>query len=340
MKTVVLFNNKGGVGKTSLVYHLAWMYAELGLNTLAVDLDPQANLSAMCLPEERLEELWPEGSHPQTILGSVEPILRGIGDLSPPHVETVRSRLGLVVGDLGLSPFEAELSENWPKCLDGKEAAFRVLSSFYRAIALAGQASDATVALVDVGPNLGAINRSAILAADYVVFPLAADLFSLQGLRNLGPSLRQWKSGWHKRLEERPADSSLLLPAGGMKPIGYVVMQHAVRLDRPVKAYERWMERIPLTYREEVLESSSDEPPTVADDQHCLAQLKNYRSLMPLAQAALKPMFSLTPGDGALGGHMNAVRSCYADFRRLATEIANRIELPLPIRPGDQRQLY
>ena len=45
--------------------------------------------------------------------------------------------------------------------------------------------------LVDVGPSLGAINRSALIATDFVVVPLAADLFSRQGLRNLGPTLRR-----------------------------------------------------------------------------------------------------------------------------------------------------
>ncbi len=42
MKTIAFFNNRGGVGKRSLVYHLAWMYSELGLRVLAADLDPQA----------------------------------------------------------------------------------------------------------------------------------------------------------------------------------------------------------------------------------------------------------------------------------------------------------
>jgi len=55
MKTLAFFNNKGGVGKTSLVYHLAWMFADLGKTVLAVDLDPQANLTAMFLDEDRLE---------------------------------------------------------------------------------------------------------------------------------------------------------------------------------------------------------------------------------------------------------------------------------------------
>jgi chromosome partitioning protein len=42
---IAFFNNKGGVGKTSLVYHLAWMYRDLGLRVLAADFDPQANLT-------------------------------------------------------------------------------------------------------------------------------------------------------------------------------------------------------------------------------------------------------------------------------------------------------
>ena len=47
MKTVAFFNNKGGVGKTSLVYHLAWMFEHLGVRAIAVDLDPQSNLTSV-----------------------------------------------------------------------------------------------------------------------------------------------------------------------------------------------------------------------------------------------------------------------------------------------------
>ena len=94
MKTIAFFNNKGGVGKTTLVYHLAWMYAELGYSVVAADLDPQANLSAVFLPEDRLEELWPDGAHHDSILGAVSPILRGLGDIREPHVERVAANLG------------------------------------------------------------------------------------------------------------------------------------------------------------------------------------------------------------------------------------------------------
>ena len=57
MKTIALFNNKGGVGKTTLAYHLGSMFAELGHRVVLADLDPQANLSTMCLSECRLEEI-------------------------------------------------------------------------------------------------------------------------------------------------------------------------------------------------------------------------------------------------------------------------------------------
>ena len=47
MISLVLFNNKGGVGKITLVYNLAWMSEHLGYRVMAADLDPQANLTAI-----------------------------------------------------------------------------------------------------------------------------------------------------------------------------------------------------------------------------------------------------------------------------------------------------
>ncbi len=322
MRTIAFFNNKGGVGKTSLVYHLAWMFADHGIKTLAVDLDPQANLTSMFLNEERLEELWPDGEHPDTVYGAIRPILRGVGDIAEPHIEEITDKLGLIPGDLGLSKFEDLLSENWPKCLDGKPDAFRVITAFHRIIRLATEKMPAEVVLIDVGPNLGAINRSALISAEQVVIPLAPDLFSLQGLDNLGPSLREWRKGWKKRLEELPKNEDIAVPSGEMQPAGYVVMQHGIRDSRPVKAYQRWLDRIPRTYRESVLTEDATSNISVADDPYMLALLKHYRSLMPMAMEANKPIFFLKSADGAIGSHQEAVASCYMDFKKLAGKIA------------------
>lgn len=321
------FNNKGGVGKTSLVYHLAWMMADKGLRVVAADLDPQANLTANFLDEDELEKLWPAGNKlttpGRTVYGSLAPLIRGIGDIAEPSTVMVTDRLSLLPGDLTLSGFEDELSSQWPECLDGKERAFRVISAFWRLLDRTAEQNDADVVLVDVGPNLGAINRAALIAADHVVIPLAPDLFSVQGLQNLGPTLRAWREQWQARLERNP-DPQLELPAGAMRPAGYVLLGHGVRLGRPVKAYRRWMDRIPVVYREAVLDIDEPSPP-VSADPYCLAQLKHYRSLMPLSYEAHKPVFALKPADGAFGGHQAAVADARTDFAGLAGRILREV---------------
>ncbi len=187
---LTFFNNKGGVGKTSLVYHLSWIFSEMGKKVIAIDLDPQANLTSAFLPEEKLEELWdPELLLPKatTIYRCVQPLME-VGDIQEPITQRIRPSLHLVPGDLALAGFEDFLSQEWPNSLGGENLfrAYRVLTAFWIVAQKAAQQHQADLILADVGPNLGAINRSALIGSNYVVIPLAADLFSLQGLRNLG----------------------------------------------------------------------------------------------------------------------------------------------------------
>ena len=321
---VAFFNNKGGVGKTSLVYHLAWMYAHHGTNVVAVDLDPQANLTAAFFDEDVLERFWPDGDHPDTIYGAVQPLVERTGDVASPHVEEIEDSLALVVGDMLLSGFEDLLSQEWPKALDRDRGSFKVLSAFWRAIQDAATHRNAKLALIDLGPNLGAINRAALISADCVVVPLAPDLFSLQGLKNLGPTLNRWRREWQDRVTRAPEGVGVL-PAGRMEPVGYVVLQHSERLDRPVKAYKKWIRRIPEVYKVEVLGQEPNNVATLETDPNCIQLLKHYRSLVPMGQEARKPIFDLRPADGAIGAHYAAVRSAHEDFERLSSSIAKRI---------------
>lgn len=327
---IAFFNNKGGVGKTTLVYHITHMLVHQGRRVLLLDLDPQSNLTAMCVDEERLEQLWPaDSAHRQTILGAIRPILRGIGDIEEPHVEELNEGLGLVPGDLGLSTVEDKLADAWPRALDRQEHAFRPLTAPHRLASRASLSHRADITLLDVGPGLGAINRAALLAADFVVTPLAPDLYSMQGLRHLGPTLIEWRRGWSDRIERSP-DAELDLPKGRMQPLGYVIMQAGMRLSRPIKAYERWLEGMPMEYRQAMLRSpgahAGEGAPTAARDPWCLGIMRHYPSLMPLAQDARRPLFELRPADGAVGSHMDAVRRCREDFEALAGSMLSRVE--------------
>jgi len=327
---LTFFNNKGGVGKTSLVYHLAWMFSELGHTVVAVDLDAQANLTAAYFDEDELERIWDEPNGPVTIYQAIEPLTQ-VGDIEEPNIKKVAQGLYSIPGDVALASFEDTLSEAWPNSMADANLyrPFRILTAFWQVAQKAAAQVSADIILVDVGPNLGAINRSALIASDFVAIPLGADLYSLQGLKNLGPTLRTWRNLWKKRLDnwENP---EFALPIGRMKPLGYIVQQHSVRLSRPVKAYDKWVNRMPGIYHQAVLERSTNATKP-SEDKDCLATLRHYRSLIPMGQEAHKPIFHLTSADGAIGSHAQAAREAYHDFKELAQKLLERMDM-LPIR--------
>ncbi|OUL37568.1 chromosome partitioning protein [Nostoc sp. T09] len=329
---IAFFNNKGGVGKTSLVYHLAWMYSDLGYRVVAADLDPQANLTTAFLDEERLEEIWLEKHHQKTIFGCVEPLIKGIDDIAEPHLEYIANydlsanKLALLAGDLLLTSFESYLSSRWHELQSRKTLSLQYLSAFWRILQKASIGNKADIILMDLSPNLGAINHAALIAADYVVIPLLLDISPLYGLRNLAQTLTRWREGWKTILANNITDAEPL-PAGIIQPIGYVVCQLPMRLDRPAKAYHLLMSEIPKVYREAMLNDREDENISLQDDPNCLALLKSYQSLMSMAQEAHKPMFHLKPADGAIGAHTRAVKNVYEDFEKLARKIAERTQL-------------
>lgn len=325
MKSIAFFNNKGGVGKTTLVYHITHMLAEMGHKCLAVDLDPQSNLTSMFLEDSRLNEIYEAETSRPTILESIKPLNRGIGDVLPAHIEVINDRIGLIPGDLELSLYEDKLSTGWANCLNRDEAAFRIISSFYRIIKEASERWGAEYTLVDIGPNFGAINRAMLISASYVVVPVAADLFSLQGLKNLGNQLSKWKEEWSDRASRNP-EPTLFLPAGDIKPLGYVVMQHGVKESRPVKSYVKWLNRIPNVFRQFVMKEPLNKILSITEDIFCLAQLKHYYSLIPMAMEARKPIFQLKPADGAIGAHLGAVKRSHDDFENLTKQMLQSMQ--------------
>lgn len=333
MKASVLtfFNNKGGVGKTSMIYHLAWMFASLEKRVVIFDLDPQSNLTAAFLNDDEIEAVWSQRNKGSTIYNCVNP-LAGVGDITEPVLKNTTTGLYLLPGDIRLSDYENLLSEEWHRSMADRNLyrPMRILSSFWQVMQMAANKVQAEIILIDIGPNLDAINRSVLVATDYVVIPMGADLFSLQGLKNLGPTLRKWKNQWQKRLdnweesEEVSSWENFQLPQGEMQPIGYFCQQHGLRLERPVRAYDKWVKRIPKIYCQSVLNEDPNGNGPLGQE-HCLATVKHYRSLIPMAQEHRKPIFNLTSADGAIGAHANAVQDAKEDFKKLAIKIASKM---------------
>ncbi len=152
MNTLALFNNKGGVGKTTLTFHLAHMASRIGYRVLVLDYDPQCNVTSMFLDEARLLDLWSDESDGgSTVAGCLDLVRRGRGAVRAPELQVVADQLWLLPGHLALSRFEQTLAEEWSKTMSGSNE----------------RALDVTTSL-DVLSNLGAaaVNADLVFRVD------------------------------------------------------------------------------------------------------------------------------------------------------------------------------
>ncbi len=335
MKTLAFFNARGGVGKTTLTFNVAHMMTRLGYRVVAADLDPQCDLTAMMLPDEELVDLWERSQDPhRTGASCVGRVLRGDGELRAPRLLPVPSPasspadLWLLPGDPALVQSEPTLANAWAT-VDGDDRALPRVTSIERLLHAASRTAQADVVIVDVGPGLTALNRAALIACDAVVVPVAPDLFSLQGLRSSGPSLRAWRDEWvalAERLRGRHPD----LPVHAMSVLGYVIPRHVARSDRPLEGHRDWIQKIPTAFHEHVIGRPAERETVVQDDVACLARLEHFSSLVPIAQLSRKPLFDLRASEGIGGGQLQSVARARTEFADLSRKIAVGLGLEPP----------
>jgi len=307
---IAVFSNVAGIGNTTLVYHLGHMLAAMGQRIVLVDLDPQASLTSLCLPEERIEALW-QGEpdlHPTIVMVPEAGF----------HLETLLPGLALVPGDPSLATKDDTLATSWSDGVLPKNGRIPITSHLALWLSATQENHHADFMLLDLGPNLGAINRAALLAADYLLTPLAPSLQSIAGLQVLGSEFNRWSAQW------QPLNAEVQYHPEFPKLLGYVVTQTGMRLANPVPSYARWLARLPGAYRQAFQQHGGGYPASPASDPECLGLIHHYAGLMPLALDARKPMFALRPADGAIGSHMDSVQRCREDYERLANQILTR----------------
>jgi len=331
MKSIAFFGIKGGTGKTTIVFHLAWMLAERGLRVLMVDLDPQANLTAWSLSEERIQSLWDQDA-PPTISMALRPVIEGRkADITAIRGQFLSDRLMLLPGDLSLFRYEDLLSDAWHRCVfePSNEPAFHRMNAFNDVIRPHARRLRADVVLIDLAPNFSAINRAALITVNSVIFSLTPDHLAVFSLEYMGQVLKEWGITWTTVTNSVFDPPPILnLAKGGMRPIGYVLSHLSVVGNGAPALQPQSTDAIAEAYAKHV--TGEEPPPPGAEDPNCLGQIKNYQSLAAMAYEAHKPMFLLRPADGTIGGHQRAAHDTYRVFRTLAERIAYRIGLQLP----------
>jgi chromosome partitioning protein len=147
-----------------MLFNVAVELGRLGKRVLMVDLDAQANLSAVALDDELLERLYAPSEDGLTVAHAFAPLVSGAGDVESPEAAVVRDdAVWLLPGDIRLSDFEGILPNAWTESLAGTERGFRITSAPFRMIQEVADAVTADYALVDLGPNVGALNRAVMM---------------------------------------------------------------------------------------------------------------------------------------------------------------------------------
>ena len=207
MKVIAMFNNKGGVGKTTLVCNLAAYFAlKLNKKVLIIDADPQCNSSTYLLNNDDFCDAYYENKA-FTIYDAFLPTSRGDGFLDKYSVNN-NSEFGVdvLIGSPKLAKMEDLLASDWVDVEAGRTRGTRTTLIFSNIVSQISKETNYDYVFFDMGPSLGAINRAILLACDYFITPMSPDIFSILALENIGVSVNKWRltfdSGIQKVLSE------------------------------------------------------------------------------------------------------------------------------------------
>lgn len=332
MQTLALFNHKGGVGKTTLTVNVADALVDLGFRVLMIDADPQCNLTSFFLSEKELDALLGESDDVNggTIWSAIKPVVDGKGPIKDLDIFEVRENLYLCPGDVLLADYEEELPSAWTGSFARKVRDYDVMCALSRAIRGLGEKYGADIVIYDVGPNVGPLNRTILLDADYFATPVAADLFSLRALSTVGRSLARWIRDWQTVRQLASASDRASLIEGRPVYLGYITSSYKVSSGRsPTHPHEYWEAKIAPRVRDRIVEDlRSVNPDLVPHGGNKLAAIKNFQSLAPQAQVNGLAI-------GKLKGRVNPgyylqVEEAAEEFRGLAREIIRRMGIKIP----------
>lgn len=333
MKALCVFNNKGGVGKTTLLCNLASFLAiKKKKKVLVVDADPQCNATAYMIEEKILENLYSSANDAGTINDLIASLRKSKGYAEVPTIKSSSFSVDVVPGDPRFSLAEDFLAKDWFEATNGQERGLKT-TYFFRALLRWAQTKKYDYVFFDVGPSLGAINRTVLLSCHYFLLPMSSDIFSLRGLQNIETAVTTWKKGITRGLDAFREENGFQFELDGDGPVeptklrflGYVTQQYTAKTvngkKQPVKSYEKIIRRIEPSIRKHLVTNLNEG----ISAQYQLGEIPYFQSLVPMSQISSKPIFSLKSADGIVGAHFDKVKQFEAVIKSIAQKFESNV---------------
>ena len=248
MKILSVFNNKGGVGKTTLTFHLAQALSSLGKKVLMLDADPQCNLTIYSISVDKIHEIWEQEDEcldvgieefkrrssastvnklhkePRSLHYLLQPTIEGTGEHKklPPPVNIAKN-LDIIPGRLSIHEYEEKISSRWSDAYRGDALAIRTITRVRTLAEEYGELYSYDYVIVDTSPSLGVFNKTIISTVDGFFVPAAPDMFSLYGIRNIGSSLKKWQEEFNIIFKLISSDKRKLFPKQFVQFLGYTI---------------------------------------------------------------------------------------------------------------------
>ncbi|WP_375455779.1 ParA family protein [uncultured Methylobacterium sp.] len=343
-KQIAFFNHKGGVSKTTSVFHIGWMLAAKGHKVLLVDCDPQCNLTGLVLEYSHSEEYpYQEKGRFLNIRDGLAPAFEARPvPLSPVELQPILARPGLYVlpGHVGLAEYESQLAIAH-ELSSSLVALQNIPGSLRWLIDITAKSIEADFVLVDMSPSLGALNQNLFTTSDAFIIPMAPDFFSAMALRSLSRILPKWNQ-WSARAGEQPVlqDSAYPWPGKTPKYVGSIVQNYRIRSRdgkeaAPTRAYQKWFDALLSVKSDDLIPSLTNAnlvfQENIYDNANAalgdfLIEVPDFNSLIAISQSLSKPVFELSRDDIKNSGSVasNQVDSA-KNFKKIYTAGAEKI---------------
>ncbi len=330
MISIAMFNNKGGVGKTTLVCNLAaYLAAHKNAKVLVFDADPQCNTSTYVLDDDYFNKIYYDGKG-DTINNLIIPVAKGDGFVkSITPYKGSNFKFDVIPGSPKLALAEDLLASDWSDVRSSTIRGTKTTLVFSHALSFF---KEYDYVFFDMGPSLGAINRSILLACDYFLTPMSSDIFSILALENIGKRLCEWietfNAGAKKIEKAEPGSLKSLKQKVDIQFLGYVTQQYTaktVKKERvPVNAYEKIINRIPEAIRSNIIEQVNSKE-RHSYNGYSLGTIPTFNSIIPMSQHSHTPIFSLSTPQGVRGSHFSKVKEYRDIIEKITSSFLNSV---------------